>query len=181
MFAKGYGHADVRAGTRSGDATLVTRLDLKLFTGIAVIAACRRGQAHLDKDVNAYLDFSIPTPDGGVSRHAAPRPPPRRLRGTCKGSVFARPGTPAARALAGAFAAAAPFPARRCSGLFELRRRTGRDISSNAFRERPYAAYMSAISWAAPDDPLHLPAASSDHARAYDGRATASEAGRWGL
>jgi hypothetical protein len=40
---------------------------------------------------------------------------------------------------------------------------------------------MSAISWAAPDDPLHLPAASSDHARAYDGRATASEAGRWGL
>jgi CubicO group peptidase (beta-lactamase class C family) len=68
VFAKGYGHADVAAGTPfTADTTLVRPGSVsKLFTGIAVMQLVDAGKLDLDKDVNAYLDFSIPTPGGGV-------------------------------------------------------------------------------------------------------------------
>jgi CubicO group peptidase (beta-lactamase class C family) len=68
VFAKGYGHAEVEVGMPfTADATLVRPGSIsKLFTGIAVMQLVDAGKLDLDKDVNAYLDFSIPTPDGGV-------------------------------------------------------------------------------------------------------------------
>jgi CubicO group peptidase (beta-lactamase class C family) len=38
----------------------------KLFTAIAALQLVRQGKLDLDRDVNEYLDFHIPTPRGGL-------------------------------------------------------------------------------------------------------------------
>jgi len=68
LFARGYGYADVEnKRPLTADATLVRPGSIsKLFTGIAVMQLVEQGKLDLDRDVNDYLDFHIPTPDGGV-------------------------------------------------------------------------------------------------------------------
>ena len=69
MFAKGYGQADVE-GKRplTADTTLVRPGSIsKLFTGIAVMQLVDQGKLDLDRNVNDYLDFAVPTPEGGVA------------------------------------------------------------------------------------------------------------------
>jgi CubicO group peptidase (beta-lactamase class C family) len=68
LFARGYGYADVEnKRPMTADATLVRPGSIsKLFTGIAVMQLVEQGKLDLDRDVNDYLDFHIPTPDGGV-------------------------------------------------------------------------------------------------------------------
>ena len=68
IFAKGYGQADIEAKQPfTADATLVRPGSIsKLFTGIAVMQLVDAGKLDLDRDVNDYIDFTIPTPQGGV-------------------------------------------------------------------------------------------------------------------
>jgi CubicO group peptidase (beta-lactamase class C family) len=68
VFAKGYGFADIEAKKPfTADATLVRPGSIsKLFTGIAVMQLVDAGRLDLDRDVNGYIDFAIPVPDGGV-------------------------------------------------------------------------------------------------------------------
>lgn len=68
VFAKGYGFSDINAKEPfTTGATLVRPGSIsKLFTGIAVMQLVDEGKLDLDRDVNAYLDFTVPTPDGGV-------------------------------------------------------------------------------------------------------------------
>lgn len=68
VFAKGYGFADVEARKPfTADATLVRPGSIsKLFTGIAVMQLVEAGRLDLDRDVNGYIDFVIPVPQGGV-------------------------------------------------------------------------------------------------------------------
>jgi CubicO group peptidase (beta-lactamase class C family) len=68
LFARGYGYADVESRRpMTADKTLVRPGSIsKLFTGIAVMQLVEQGKLDLDRDVNDYLDFHIPTPDGGV-------------------------------------------------------------------------------------------------------------------
>jgi CubicO group peptidase (beta-lactamase class C family) len=68
VFAKGYGFADIEARKPfTADATLVRPGSIsKLFTGIAVMQLVDTDKLDLDRDVNGYLDFAIPTPEGGV-------------------------------------------------------------------------------------------------------------------
>jgi CubicO group peptidase (beta-lactamase class C family) len=68
VFAQGYGFADIEAKRPfTADATLVRPGSIsKLFTGIAVMQLVDAGKLDLDRDVNAYIDFAIPTPEGGV-------------------------------------------------------------------------------------------------------------------
>lgn len=68
VFAKGYGFADIEARKPfTADATLVRPGSIsKLFTGIAVMQLVDAGRLDLDRDVNGYIDFAIPVPDGGV-------------------------------------------------------------------------------------------------------------------
>jgi CubicO group peptidase (beta-lactamase class C family) len=68
VFAKGYGFADIEAKKPfTADATLVRPGSIsKLFTGIAVMQLVDAGKLDLDRDVNDYIDFEIPTPAGGV-------------------------------------------------------------------------------------------------------------------
>jgi CubicO group peptidase (beta-lactamase class C family) len=68
VFAEGYGFADIDAKRPfTADATLVRPGSIsKLFTGIAVMQLVDAGQLDLDRDVNGYIDFAIPTPQGGV-------------------------------------------------------------------------------------------------------------------
>jgi cyanophycinase len=67
-IAKGYGLADIESlRPMSADSTLVRPGSIsKLFTGIAVMQLVEEGKLDLDRDVNAYLDFHVPTPEGGV-------------------------------------------------------------------------------------------------------------------
>ena len=68
IFAKGYGFADIEAKKPfTADATLVRPGSIsKLFTGIAVMQLVDQSKLDLDRDVNTYIDFAIPTPAGGV-------------------------------------------------------------------------------------------------------------------
>jgi CubicO group peptidase (beta-lactamase class C family) len=68
VFAKGYGFADIQAQKPfTADATLVRPGSIsKLFTGIAVMQLVDQGKLDLDRDINDYIDFAIPTPQGGV-------------------------------------------------------------------------------------------------------------------
>ena len=68
VFARGYGQADVEGKKPFiADTTLVRPGSIsKLFTGIAVMQLVDQGKLDLDKDVNDYLDFTVPTPEGGV-------------------------------------------------------------------------------------------------------------------
>jgi CubicO group peptidase (beta-lactamase class C family) len=68
LFSKGYGFADIEAQKPfTADATLVRPGSIsKLFTGIAVMQLVDQGKLDLDRDVNDYIDFAVPTPQGGV-------------------------------------------------------------------------------------------------------------------
>jgi CubicO group peptidase (beta-lactamase class C family) len=68
LFARGYGYSDIEnQRPMTPDTTLVRPGSIsKLFTGIAVMQLVEQGKLDLDRDVNDYLDFHIPTPDGGV-------------------------------------------------------------------------------------------------------------------
>lgn len=68
VFAEGYGYQDIEAKKPfTADATLVRPGSIsKLFTGIAVMQLVDQGKLDLDRDVNFYIDFAMPTPDGGV-------------------------------------------------------------------------------------------------------------------
>jgi CubicO group peptidase (beta-lactamase class C family) len=68
VFAEGYGFSDIDAKKPfTADATLVRPGSIsKLFTGIAVMQLVDSGKLDLDRDVNGYIDFAIPTPQGGV-------------------------------------------------------------------------------------------------------------------
>jgi CubicO group peptidase (beta-lactamase class C family) len=68
VFAEGYGFSDIEAKKPfTADATLVRPGSIsKLFTAIAVMQLVDEGRLDLDRDVNGYIDFAIPTPEGGV-------------------------------------------------------------------------------------------------------------------
>ena len=68
VFAEGYGYQDIEAKKPfTADTTLVRPGSIsKLFTGIAVMQLVDAGKLDLDRDVNFYINFAIPTPDGGV-------------------------------------------------------------------------------------------------------------------
>ena len=68
LFAKGYGLSDIAAEKPfTADATLVRPGSIsKLFTGIAVMQLVDAGKLDLDRDVNGYIDFAIPTPPDGA-------------------------------------------------------------------------------------------------------------------
>ena len=68
VFAEGYGFSDIGAKKPfTADMTLVRPGSIsKLFTGIAVMQLVDEGRLDLDRDVNGYIDFAIPTPQGGV-------------------------------------------------------------------------------------------------------------------
>jgi CubicO group peptidase (beta-lactamase class C family) len=69
VFAKGYGFSDIDAKKPfTADATLVRPGSIsKLFTGIAVMQLVDQGKLDLDRDVNGYIDFAVPTPERGVA------------------------------------------------------------------------------------------------------------------
>ena len=64
VFAKGYGFSDIDAKKPfTADTTLVRPGSIsKLFTGIAVMQLVDAGKLDLDREVNGYIDFAIPTP-----------------------------------------------------------------------------------------------------------------------
>ena len=68
VFAKGYGFSDIKAKKLfTADTTLVRPGSIsKLFTGIAVMQLVDAGKVDLDRDVNGYIDFVIPTAEGDV-------------------------------------------------------------------------------------------------------------------
>lgn len=68
LLAEGYGFADIEAKKPfTADTTLVRPGSIsKLFTGIAVMQLVDASKLDLDRDVNLYIDFVIPTPGGGV-------------------------------------------------------------------------------------------------------------------
>src|SRR5580700_8690894 len=69
VFAGGYGFADIDARKPfDAETTLVRPGSIsKLFTGIAAMQLVDAGKLDLDRDVNGYIDFAIPTPAGGVA------------------------------------------------------------------------------------------------------------------
>jgi CubicO group peptidase (beta-lactamase class C family) len=62
FFQKGYGYADLEKPTPVDPATTIFRIGstTKLFTWTAVMQLVEQGKLDLDKDINTYLDFSIP-------------------------------------------------------------------------------------------------------------------------
>jgi CubicO group peptidase (beta-lactamase class C family) len=68
VLAEGYGLADIESHRRmTANHTLMNIASIKkLFEGIAIMQLVEQGRLDLDRDVSAYLDFSIPTPPGGV-------------------------------------------------------------------------------------------------------------------
>lgn len=62
IFAKGYGYSDVeKRRSVTADATLFRPGSIsKLFTWTAVMQLVEQGKLDLDKDVNGYIDFTIP-------------------------------------------------------------------------------------------------------------------------
>ncbi|HZS28049.1 MAG TPA: serine hydrolase domain-containing protein [Candidatus Angelobacter sp.] len=62
LFAKGYGYSDVEKKTPvTVDATLFRPGSIsKLFTWTAVMQLVEQGRLDLEKDVSAYIDFTIP-------------------------------------------------------------------------------------------------------------------------
>jgi CubicO group peptidase (beta-lactamase class C family) len=68
ILAEGYGLADVESHRpMTAYRSLMNIASIKkLFEGIAIMQLVEQGRLDLDRDVSAYLDFSIPTPSGGV-------------------------------------------------------------------------------------------------------------------
>jgi CubicO group peptidase (beta-lactamase class C family) len=68
MLSEGYGLADIGLHRpMTADHSLMNIASIKkLFEGIAIMQLVEAGRLDLDRDVSAYLDFSIPTPAGGV-------------------------------------------------------------------------------------------------------------------
>jgi CubicO group peptidase (beta-lactamase class C family) len=66
LFSRGYGYADLEKRTPvSPDATLFRPGSVsKLFAWTAVMQQVEQGKLDLDRDVNDYLDFTIPPRDG---------------------------------------------------------------------------------------------------------------------
>jgi CubicO group peptidase (beta-lactamase class C family) len=66
VFAKGYGYADLKTLAPPSPETTLFRpgSTSKLFAWTAVMQLVEQGKLDLDKDVNAYLDFTIPPLDG---------------------------------------------------------------------------------------------------------------------
>ena len=66
LLGKGYGYADVAARKPVDPHSTMFRPGSvsKLFTWTAVMQLVEQGKLDLDKDVNAYLDFTIPPRDG---------------------------------------------------------------------------------------------------------------------
>lgn len=66
LLQKGYGYADVAKRTRVDPERTLFRPGSvgKLFTWTAVMQLVEQGKLDLDRDVNAYLDFSIPPREG---------------------------------------------------------------------------------------------------------------------
>lgn len=62
LFAKGYGYADIdKRQPVTSDATLFRPGSIsKLFTWTSVMQLVEQGKLDLDKDVNTYIDFTIP-------------------------------------------------------------------------------------------------------------------------
>lgn len=73
LFTKGYGYADVAAGTPVDPETTLFRMgsSSKLFAWTAVMQLAEQGRVDLDADVNTYLDFEIPAtyPDPITLKH----------------------------------------------------------------------------------------------------------------
>jgi CubicO group peptidase (beta-lactamase class C family) len=67
VLARGYGHADVDAGTpMKADETVVRPGSIsKLFTWTAVMQLVEQGHLDLDRDIQDYLDFPLPARDDG--------------------------------------------------------------------------------------------------------------------
>jgi CubicO group peptidase (beta-lactamase class C family) len=62
LFAKGYGYADVDKKKRVSESTLFRPGSIsKLFAWTAVMQLVEQGKLDLDRDVNEYLDWRIPT------------------------------------------------------------------------------------------------------------------------
>lgn len=63
LFAKGYGYADAEKKTPVSPETTLFRPGSvsKLFTWTAVMQLVEQGKLDLDRDVNAYLDFQLPS------------------------------------------------------------------------------------------------------------------------
>lgn len=66
LLQKGYGYSDIEKRTPVDPATTLFRPGSvsKLFTWTAVMQLVEQGKLDLDADVNKYLDFKIPSPDG---------------------------------------------------------------------------------------------------------------------
>nr|WP_269447975.1 serine hydrolase domain-containing protein [Luteibacter rhizovicinus] len=66
VFAKGYGYADLKTLAPPSPETTLFRpgSTSKLFAWTAVMQLVEQGKLDLDKDVNTYLDFTIPPLDG---------------------------------------------------------------------------------------------------------------------
>ena len=67
LLSRGYGFADIEKKIPMTEDTLVRPASVsKLFTAIAVLQLVEQHKLDLDRDVNGYLDFRIPTPQGGT-------------------------------------------------------------------------------------------------------------------
>ena len=66
VFTKGYGYADLKTLAPPSPETTLFRpgSTSKLFAWTAVMQLVEQGKLDLDKDVNTYLDFTIPPLDG---------------------------------------------------------------------------------------------------------------------
>jgi CubicO group peptidase (beta-lactamase class C family) len=66
LLSKGYGLSDVAKHTPFEGATTLVRPGsiAKLFTWTAIMQLFEQGKIDLDRDINAYLDFHIPTFEG---------------------------------------------------------------------------------------------------------------------
>ena len=128
LFAKGYGYADVeKKKPVSAQETLFRPGSIsKLFTWTAVMQMFEQGKLDLDRDVNEYLDYKIPDAFGKpiTLKNILTHTPGfeeqiKDLFST--DTVQTQPGPVSKNAYS-----RADLSTRNCSGLLELRHRSGR-------------------------------------------------------